>query len=150
MGAGLMRRVLTCLPLILLTALSGCGGGTATLSGKVTYQGRTVTSGSVIVVHEDGTGRVGVIEPDGTYTVEGVKRGHVKIGVFSPDPAHARSVLTPDANHAKAARTPTKGGRPAAKPKAAGWFPLPHSLGDPDKSGLTCEVTASHVEHDID
>src|SRR5438046_4965070 len=116
-----MKRALACLPLILLTTLSGCGGETATLSGKVTYRGRPVTSGSIIVVHEDGTARVGVIEPDGTYAVEGVKRGRVKIGVFSPDPAHARSILTPDENRAKEALKHVKGAKKATKPKAAGW-----------------------------
>jgi hypothetical protein len=145
-----MRRALAFLPLVLLTALSGCGAGTVTLGGKVAYRGRPVTSGSIIVVNEDGTARVGVIEPDGTYSVEGVKRGRALIGVLSPDPAHARSILTPDANHAKEARKHVKNGAKAAKPKAAGWFPLPHELGDPNKSGLTCDVTSSRVEHDIE
>src|SRR5437763_7171045 len=119
-----MRRLLACLPLVLLLTLSGCGAGTATLGGKVTYRGRPVTSGSIIVVHEDGTARVGVIEPDGTYSVEGVKRGRVKVGVLSPDPAHARSILTPDENRAKEALRHAKGAKKAVKPKAGGWFPL--------------------------
>ena len=43
-----MRRARAFGPLVLLAALTGCGG-TATVSGKVTYQGRPVLSGSVIL-----------------------------------------------------------------------------------------------------
>jgi hypothetical protein len=145
-----MWRIRFCTPLVFLVLLGGCGDRAATLSGNVTYQGRTVTSGSVIVVNADGTAKSGVIEPDGTYTVEGVKLGRVKIGVFSPDPAHARSILKADENRAKTVRRTAKKARPAGKAAAGGWFPLPHNLGDPDKSGLACDVTESHIQHDID
>src|SRR5437016_3362903 len=67
-------------PLILIGIATGCGGNTAIVSGKVTYQGRPVTSGSVIVLNQDGTAESWVILPDGTYSVPGVKRGHVKFG----------------------------------------------------------------------
>jgi hypothetical protein len=144
-----MRRALWPLPLALAAALSGCGGG-ATLSGKVTYQGQPVTSGSVIVLNADGTAESGVIRPDGTYTVEGVQKGPVKVGVLSPDPAHARSILVTNRSHAKDDHKHAKDSRPAAKAKSAGWFPLPHELGDPEKSGLGCEVTKSRTRYDID
>src|SRR4051812_10074770 len=71
---------------VIVFAAVGCGGRTATLTGKVTYQGNPVVSGSVIVLGADGTARSGVIQPDGTYAVEGVPRGPVRIGVLSPDP----------------------------------------------------------------
>jgi hypothetical protein len=137
-----MKRVGLLLPAALAVALSGCGGP-ATVNGKVIYQGRPVLSGSVIVLNADGTAEEGVIQPDGTYSVEGVNRGRVRIGVLSPDPAHARSILKPGVNQANHPRPDPKAAR-------AGWFPLPRNLGDPEKSGLTCEVSASRVKHDIE
>jgi hypothetical protein len=126
------RRALPLLVLVL--AVAGCGSA-ATLSGKVTYRGRPVTSGTVIVLQADGTAKSWVIEPDGTYTVQGIKRGRVKIGVLSPHPARARSVL--------------KSAKKQGKAKAEGWFPLPAAAGDPEKSGLACDVTAAQVQFDI-
>src|SRR5437762_1561676 len=96
-----MRRARWLTLFVLTAALTGCGGSTATVSGKVTYQGRTVTSGSVIVVNEDGTAESNVIQPDGTYSVPGVKRGRVKVGVLSPEPARAHSILKPRDTRAK-------------------------------------------------
>src|SRR5262245_12848649 len=144
-----MKRTLALVAPVLAAALCGCGS-TATLGGKVTYQGRPVASGSVIVLHADGTARSGVIQPDGTYAVEGVQRGHVRIGVLSPDPAHARSILHTGPRHAPDSHKSAKDGRAPARPKAPGWFPLPHDLGDPEKSGLACDVTSAHTRHDID
>jgi hypothetical protein len=144
-----MRRALWLLSLVLIVILSGCSDGTATVSGMVTYQGRPVTSGSVIVVNEDGTAESGVIQPDSSYSVERVKRGHVRLGVFSPDPAHARSILRPEDNRSKAIRKTAKTAR-AGEKAASGWFPIPHHLGDPTKSGLTCDVDSSSVHYDIE
>src|SRR5262249_36905900 len=96
--------------------------------------------------NDDGTARSWVIMPDGTYTVEGVKRGRVKFGVLSPDPARANSILNTKGKKKAAAAKGTLGEDPAA----AGWFPLPRELGDPAKSGLECEVASSRVRHDLD
>jgi hypothetical protein len=142
-----VKRAHGLLLMIVALAISGCGGGTATLSGKVSVRGRTVTSGSIIVLQADGTAKSGVIQPDGTYSVAGIARGHVRIGVISPDPAHARSVLTVEPNRARAGHKRTHA--VAYRPSTTGWFPLPRHLGDPEKSGLECDATASQVEYDI-
>ena len=76
------RRLL--LP-ILLATICGCGSA-ARVTGKVTYQGRPVKYGSVIFLSADKTARFGVIEPDGSYTVESVPSGTVTIAVISRDP----------------------------------------------------------------
>jgi hypothetical protein len=146
-----MRRMRLLAAAILLTAAGGCGGGTATLSGKVSYKGQPVLSGSVIVLSADGTAREGVIEPDGTYEVPGVSRGHVRFGVLSPDPARARSILNKEENQAQhAADKHPKVVHSHTKPGTGGWFPLPPHLGDPEKSGLEFEVAGSRVRHDIE
>src|SRR5262245_20075499 len=110
-----MRRATGLLTVFLATGIAGCTS-TATLDGMVRYQGKTVTSGSVIVVNEDGTAESGVIKPDGSYSVDNVKRGHVRIGVASPDPSVARSILKPQ-------QKPPKGkARQPGKPADATWF----------------------------
>jgi hypothetical protein len=129
----------------LLIAVTGCGG-TAKMSGKVSYKGQPVLSGTVTALNEDGTAASGVIQPDGSYTVVGVKRGRVKIGVVSPDPARARSILKKDEN--KDAKD--KDHRGHTTPGTGGWFPLPPELGDPDKSGIVVEVTSSRTQYDIE
>ena len=135
-----MRRTRRILAALLLATLAGCGGG-ARVSGSVRYQGKPVLSGSVIVLHADGTACSGVIQPDGTYTVSGVKPGPARLGVLSPDPARARPVGKKGKPEGKAKRT---------RPGTHGWFPLPAQLGDPEKSGLICDMNASNVRHDID
>ena len=136
-----MRRARPILAALLLASLAGCGGGGARVSGSVRYQGKPVLSGSVIVLHADGTACSGVIQPDGTYTVSGVKPGPARLGVLSPDPARARPVGKKGKHEGKPKRT---------KPGTDGWFPLPAQLGDPEKSGLTCDVSGSSIKHDID
>ncbi len=145
-----MKRLLTVLPLIALVALSGCGSGGATVTGKVSYKGRPITSGSVIVRNADGTAESGVILPDGTYTVAGVKPGHVQIGVFSPDPARARSILKPSEPRVKESPKGANAVHTSRKTTTPGWVPLPRSLGDPEKSGMACDVTSGDVRFDLD
>jgi hypothetical protein len=73
-----------------LVGASGCGR-TATVKGKVTFQGRPVTHGSVILLSSDGKARSGVIESDGSYSVENVPAGDLKIGVISRNPSKGRT-----------------------------------------------------------
>ena len=70
-----MRRVIVFALMALLLVASGCGTGTATISGKVSYKGRPVTSGGIVVLNPDGrTIAKGTIQSDGTYSVDGVKQ----------------------------------------------------------------------------
>jgi hypothetical protein len=127
------RRAVRLLLAALLAAACGCGN-TATVSGKVAYHDRPVVYGSVIILSADHTAHSGVIKPDGSYAVEGVHPGEVKVGVISRDPS-------------KAPR-----GTVGAKEAAAGgnWFPLPRELEDPETSGLSYTVGAGGVRQDID
>ncbi|HEY1379986.1 MAG TPA: hypothetical protein VGF55_24500 [Gemmataceae bacterium] len=137
-------------PVVLASASAGCGGSTATVSGTVTYQGRTVTSGSVIVVNEDGTAGSCAIQPSGAYSVSGVKRGRVKIGIFSPEPARAHSIRKSRDPGGKRGGKQNKKRPGAATAADEGWFPIPRQLGNPDTSGVTCEVTQSRVRFDLE
>ena len=79
------------LSLGLLAIVGGCGKSTQ-VTGKVTYQGRTVVHGSVIFLGADNKARSGVIEPDGSYAVEGIRLGEARIAVISRAPSKGRSV----------------------------------------------------------
>ena len=123
----------------LLVAI-GCGGGTAPVAGKVTFQGKRVVFGTVVVIGTDGIPKSGPIQPDGTYRVAGVKVGPAKVAVSSPPPPGVTL-----------ARKAPRGGRedddgraavdgPVNPEVAKNWFPIPNKYGDPEKSGLTAEV----------
>jgi hypothetical protein len=128
---------------VALLAVGGCGG-TATVSGKVRYKGRTVTYGSVIFLNRDGSARSSAIEPDGSYKVTGVQRGTAKVAVISRDPSKGRSTSLGEPRHRD------KQGIAEAKAATRDWFPLPHKFEDPANSGLTCTVDSSRVSYDID
>lgn len=105
----------------MLVCLNGCAGK-ATLEGTVTYQGRPVVYGSVVVLSADKTARSGVIRPDGRYTVEGIQPGEVRIAVISREPAKGR-----------------KAG-PSGTERPTGWFAIPLAYEDPATSGLRLTV----------
>jgi len=129
---------------ILLGGVFGCGK-TATVSGKVSYQGRPVTHGSVTLLSADRTARSGVIAPDGSYAVERVPTGTVKIAVISRDPAKGRSAVPGQ----KLARADKKGTAPQDA-AARGWFPLPQKFESVETSGLDCTVDSGRVSHDLE
>lgn len=74
----MMRSVLPRLvPMVLLLCLaSGCGGGAASVSGEVTYNGEPVANGSITFLPVDGKGSTagGPIE-DGHFAVDNVIPG---------------------------------------------------------------------------
>jgi hypothetical protein len=129
---------------MLLVGTCGCGR-TAKVTGKVAYQGRPVTYGSVMFFSPDKTVRSAAIEADGSYTVEGVPRGPVQIAVISRDPSKGRSVVR--------GRKPVYAGKMATGAPATavkGWFPLPLKFEAPGASSPGCTVDSSRVSYDID
>jgi hypothetical protein len=104
--------------------LSGCGGKFGSVSGKVTYQGKTLTSGLVIFVDKDGkvTQPAG-IEVDGTYAADNVPVGQVAVCVET----HPLSGGDGGPN------TPKDQPRPR-------YVPLPAKYKDAKQSELTLDV----------
>jgi hypothetical protein len=133
------------LVLLLAVAAAGCGGGkSATVRGKVSYQGKSLTMGSVILVSEDGQlSARGAIQPDGTYEITQAPTGKVKVGVSNAPPPGAPGgqplVGPPDDPETKQAAA-----------MAAKYVPSPDTYTDPQKSGLTREVPSSGGTIDID
>jgi hypothetical protein len=125
-------------PAVLLgaLALTGCGSGTTDLTGKVTYQGKTVVYGSVVVIDSSGAPKSGTIQPDGTYRVSGVRTGAVKVAVSSPPPPGSQPAAKPDPRDADD-KPPAPPVPPAPPEVIKNWFQLPNKYGDPNQSGLT-------------
>jgi len=134
--------------LALLGLAAGCGGGSTKVTGSVTYQGKPVVWGSVTLMDERGQYHQGPIGLDGTYSIDGVPAGRVKIGVFSPkpdDPPPAEAAKTgpkkmgtpgPEDPRAKFKQTPNN----VPRPSPGQWFPIPERYGDPTSSDLSGEV----------
>ena len=120
------RKTISCCVLSSLILASGCGGGTGSLSGTITYQGQPLRMGTVSVVGGDGIIRAGTIQDDGTYTVTDVATGSVKIAVTSQDPSEqkvaAKGPSGEVANHSN---------------DGLKWFAIPDKYGDFEQSGLT-------------
>jgi hypothetical protein len=124
-----MRLLNLGLLLILLTLMTGCGPSTTTANGKVTYQGKLVVWGSITLVASDGSVFQAGIEPDGTFTIPKMLVGTAKVGVESSAPP------APGGRGGDA-----RGSKPPPLPPAGAWFPIPDTLNNPAKSGVTVEV----------
>ena len=77
-------------PIAALLLLSACGcRHTTKVSGGVNYKGRAVMYGSVTFVGPDKDAHSGVIDSDGTYTIDGLRSGDYLVAVISRDPGRA-------------------------------------------------------------
>jgi hypothetical protein len=133
--------VACCLAAFLGLAGAGCGGGLGDISGKVTFQNKTVVTGTVTVIGSDSLPYYGPIDKDGFYTVEKVPVGEAKVGVTSMDP---RGVgLRPGAP-----KRPVEKGKSDIDPKL--WFPIPPRYGDFNNSGLTLTVKRGPNTYNIE
>ena len=148
---------------------AGCGGKPTKVTGKVIFGGKPVVWGSVTLLHENGQYYQGPIGLDGTYTVENVPTGSVKIAVYSPKPyqdnqnpekggrerekatvrggptslsGRGGGAAVEDAR-AKFKQTSTTPAQP--KPPPEQWFPLPDHFADPNTSGLTGTVKSDQL-----
>jgi hypothetical protein len=131
----LFPRVGVALLLAAGPGLTGCGPSQATVSGKVTYQGTPLTTGTVTFLCKGDKSVSCSISPTGEYTLTKVPVGPAKIGVFTP-PAVPENM---------AGKVPEASGGAAGKPVA-----IPASFSDPKSSGLEYTVTAGAQQHPID
>jgi hypothetical protein len=147
--------------------LGGCGPSTTTVKGKVTHKGKPVVWGSVTLADAKGQYHQGEIELDGSYTIDNVPVGQVKIGVYSPKPDDGTGR---GKGRGAASTAGSKGGAQAEKgageledprekffaqqggkknatperpkPAPGQWFPIPDKATDPLTSGMTGTVKA--------
>lgn len=121
---------------------TGCGGqGKGTVSGKVAYQGKPLPSGFVTFVPEKGTPVHADIQSDGSYRIENVPIGPVKIGV---QPKSAQNTL----QSFPMPRNPKDYGKLQAV-MTKKETQIPPQYADPNKSGLTYTVRQGQQQYDI-
>jgi hypothetical protein len=122
--------------LLCLTVI-GCGPGRGDLSGKITYQGKSLRSGSISVLDSEGVPKSGLIQDDGSYLVQDIGAGPIKIAVISPDPGQSQP-------------RPRKKDVPPPKVDRTGWFAIPEKYSDFDKSELSFDLRSGPNAWNID
>lgn len=140
-----------------LPCLTGCGS--SKVSGKVTYQGKTVPGGLVVFHGANNWTGNSPIEQDGSYTIVKPPPGPVKITV---DTSSMRPVQLPRNVPGMENMPGAKGKMPPNMPEEAKKNPLynpelnagrylaiPANYADPEKSGLSYEVKSGPQTHDI-
>ena len=131
--------------IILAAALVGCTAGKSDVVGKVSYKGKTLVFGSVVMRGPDGLDIPGTIDPDGSYRVVGVASGKVFIAVVSRDPGPPTAAKGRVSG--KTSRDGDDGAAAGDRPK---WFAIPGKYEDPTKSGLSTTLKPGANQHDID
>jgi hypothetical protein len=162
MGTKCLARALTVARGLLVVGLSvgvacGCGGagsGTGQVTGKVSYQGKPLSVGTVAFFGSNNRVANSLILPDGTYTITNAPMGEVKISVETPpQPTSGGSGGPPKGMMMDPAKFGVK--NPDAKKTAMGGqlekhVVVPDKYKDAQKSGLTYTVKAGEQTHNID
>ena len=131
---------------VVVCTAGGCASK-GNVTGKVTHQGKPVTSGTVTMIASDKMPYPGMINADGSYSIANVPSGPVKVLVTSPRPAGENRVAPPIGG---GDTDISKGPDPAAVQAAPdGWFPIPDKYGDPTTTTLTGTVRSPMVTIDL-
>jgi hypothetical protein len=125
---------------LLLAALAtpACGDSKGKLYGVVTYAGKPVEGGTVLIVGADKQKPVRCeIDSEGRYTAAGVPLGAAKLAVLVPP-----SLPSPP--------LPKNVDPKSLPPRAAPSANIPRKYMDPETSGFTCTVTSGSQKFDLD
>jgi hypothetical protein len=106
--------------------LPGCGPGRGDVSGVVYFKNKALEGGTITFYDQYNGVKSSAIQTDGSYAVTHVATGTAKIVVVTPMPIHMP-------------------GMPAVKTTL-----IPPKYNDPEKSGLTCNVTRGKQEHKVE
>jgi hypothetical protein len=126
---------------LVVLAVAGCGRSTGHVTGKVTYKGQPLPSGTVLFHGPDGPTGHSVIGPDGRYEVRDVPVGACKITVQS----HSH---VPHGMFRGALRDPDFK-MPREVPRELRYVPIPKKYEDPAHSGLAHTVKAGKQTYDL-
>jgi hypothetical protein len=132
--------------LLLALAADGCSKATGNLSGKISYNGKPLAVGSVLLIGVDAQPRTAWIEADGSYQFTDVPVGEAKLAVYSPDPdlaekTRSKTKTNPGPKKAKQVRPKPSSWEVSADDRRK-WFAIPAKYGDVDQSGLRVTITS--------
>jgi hypothetical protein len=145
-----MTRTLAFAALLGLIFATGCGRGTTSVRGKVTYLGKPLVEGAVVFMAEDNNTYPADIGPDGSYYAPAVPRGKCRVVVQSSHPRPAarpqpRINAKDSFGKSEASKDDAKAASrlpPAPEPSVGNTPPLiPNSYINPETSGLVVELT---------
>jgi hypothetical protein len=146
-------RILVAISLFVGILAVGCGGGVSRgkVHGKIQYQGKPVASGMVILMGSDNLTYVGDIISDGTYTVDRVPYGPIKVSIQQapPRPAPRPNPGSQGKGVMSEGKDATRPPPPPAEPKITGPV-IPPSYGDPNNSGLKFDMNSADFEWSVD
>ena len=145
-----------------LVAAVGCGGSPATLTGKVTYNGKNLKGGNVTLVPEGGGASfTGPIQEDGTYTIQ-ARSGSYKVCVetSSLKPPASQGPMYGRQKPKNVKNQPPPGanvpeGYQMADPNAVKaenarrYVEIPDTYAKPETTPLTVDVKGGPQTHDI-
>lgn len=150
-----------------LALIAGCGRPVGTVSGKVTYQGKTLKGGSVTFVSTEGRQSFAAgIGEDGTYSVPNIRGGEYKVcvetdsqkpppdvmigpGMKMPPVAKGKFGPPPDAPVPEG-YTPSDPASAAAALAAKRYVKIPDQYKDPNTTTLTYTFPGGNQTFDID
>lgn len=146
----------------------GCGGGKATVTGKVTIDGKPLPAGRISFVPSKGGAGVGADIKDGQYTVEKVPVGSVKVTVETTTiktkidaltvaaQQFARSQPPPNAKVPENAKQSLEEERKEAEKKnqelkdlRTKYVPVPEKYGKDNETPITTEVKPGTNTFDV-
>lgn len=131
-------RFLRCVPIIAFLGAAGCGGR-GDVNGKVTFNGKPVVAGTVVILASDSLPYTSEIEPDGSFMIEKVPTGLAQFAVVSRGPSQAASLRKGSARRVE----------PVGVTRPANWFPLPDKFADPTRSGIESAIVSGPNSIDI-
>jgi hypothetical protein len=140
-GSVVRRFVPAVLLVLLALALSGCGSRKGKVTGKVSYKGEAVPSGTVAFYGKSDAVSSTSIRPDGTYEAAEVPLGEVKVTVTTPPPSDPQAVE-------KMKKMPMVIAKNVV-PKVEKVVSVPRKYNLPGTSGLSLTVTGGSQPFDI-
>jgi hypothetical protein len=136
-------------PLVLAVLLvAGCGTPKGSISGKVTYKGQPLTSGTVTFLGSDNSVATSPIDAEGNYSIAKVAAGPAKITV-RPGAAGTMDPRMKGMDPSKMGGAPEGKGGEKGGAAPAKVVKIPDKYSDSDKTPLSYTVTAGAQTHDI-
>ncbi len=141
------------LGLAVIACSLGCGYSTARVHGTVKHKGELVTDATIMLLTIDNQVYRADLDGSGSYVIEGVPQGSVRVAIQQalpavaprPDPpAFQRDRKTTDSGEVITDDRPPRATSPPGTPR------IPENLADAAKSGLSFELNKPDFEWSID